>query len=147
MRGQIRVGTLPLLPRTTSIYMCTCRLRRYPSVHHGSAKVGSPLERTVQKSRYLHRPNRLRKRVVFERNHPNRKSSVESGLNGSRNSFLISASQKVRVRLSFERVHDDQRRKTTRPAPPRSRRRPIAAKAARGVQFHPPPISRWRSRC
>jgi hypothetical protein len=32
----------------------------------------------------------------------------KSGLNISQNTFLISASQKARVRLSFERVHDDE---------------------------------------
>ena len=65
----------------------------------------------MHKSRFLHRPNHPSKTVVFERNHPNRKSSVESGLNGSRNSFSLSASQKASVRLSFERVHDDQTEK------------------------------------
>src|SRR5215813_3879667 len=35
----------------------------------------------------------------------------ENGLSVSQNPFLISASQKVRVRLSFERVHDNQTEK------------------------------------
>jgi hypothetical protein len=37
----------------------------------------------------------------------NRKVRAESGLNLSQNSFLISVSQKVSCRLSFERVHAD----------------------------------------
>jgi hypothetical protein len=50
----------------------------------------------------------LSKTEVFERACRNGKIRGKSGLNLSRNSFLISTSQKVRVRLSFERVHDDQ---------------------------------------
>ena len=42
--------------------------------------------------------------------------SAKSELNLSQNSFLISASQKVRVRLSFERVHDDQTDKGSTPS-------------------------------
>src|SRR5215469_9500237 len=45
---------------------------------------------------YLHRPNR---------------PSAKNGLNLSQNSLVISASQKARVRLSCERVHDDQTEK------------------------------------
>src|SRR5260221_5593888 len=50
----------------------------------------------------------LSKTRVFEKGRRNRKGSGKSGLNLSQNSFLISASQKARVRLSFERGHDDQ---------------------------------------
>src|ERR1700730_16722323 len=53
-------------------------------------------------------PESLSKTEVFERMATNRKVRAESGLNLSQNSFLILASQKVRWRLSFERVHDDQ---------------------------------------
>ena len=45
-----------------------------------------------------------------------RKLTGKSGLNLSQNSFLISASQKVTVRLSFERVHDHQTEKDRSPA-------------------------------
>src|SRR5271170_1047432 len=59
-------------------------------------------------STYLHCPNRLRKRRVFERVYRTGKVTSKSGLNLSQNAFLIPASQKVRVRLSFKKVHDDQ---------------------------------------
>ena len=50
----------------------------------------------------------LSKTRVFERVCRTGKVTGKSGLNLSQNSFLISASQKARVRLSFERGHDDQ---------------------------------------
>src|SRR5882762_4260422 len=50
----------------------------------------------------------LLKTRVFERVCQTGKVTAKSGLNLSQNSFLISASQKARVRLSFERGHDDQ---------------------------------------
>src|ERR1700730_2362588 len=50
----------------------------------------------------------LSKTRVFERVCQIGKVTGKSGLNLSQNSFLISASQKERVRLSFERGHDDQ---------------------------------------
>jgi hypothetical protein len=53
------------------------------------------------------RPESLSKRRVFERECRTEKVGVKSGFNLSQNSFLISTSQKVRVRLSFERAHDD----------------------------------------
>ena len=65
----------------------------------------------LQKLRVLHRSNPSRKTFVFERSQRNQKVRAKSGLNLSQNPFLISASQKVRVRLSFERVHDDQTEK------------------------------------
>jgi Transposase DDE domain group 1 len=43
----------------------------------------------------------------FERVRRNRQGRTASRLNVSQYSFLISASRKVRCRLSFERVHDD----------------------------------------
>src|SRR3954453_12554715 len=39
------------------------------------------------------------------------KLTGKGGLNPSQNSFLISTSQKVRVQLSFERIHGDQTEK------------------------------------
>jgi hypothetical protein len=59
----------------------------------------------------LHRPNHPSKTVVFEKVHRNGKVRGKSGLNLSQNALLISASQKARVRLSCERVHDDQTEK------------------------------------
>src|SRR5271170_6844198 len=53
---------------------------------------------------------------VFERRRPNRKVRLTSGLILSQNAFLISASQKVRVRLSFERGDDDQTDKGRSPS-------------------------------
>src|SRR6202521_6263603 len=50
----------------------------------------------------------LLKTRVFEKVCRNGKGRAKSRLNLSQNSFLISASQKARVRLSFERSHDDQ---------------------------------------
>ena len=50
----------------------------------------------------------LKKRRVFERVCRTGKVTGKSGLNLSQNTSLISASQKVRVRLSVERVHEDQ---------------------------------------
>ena len=61
-----------------------------------------------QKLTYFHRPNHPSKTFVFEKARRIRKELPENGLSVSQNPFLISASQKVRVRLSFERVHDDQ---------------------------------------
>ena len=62
----------------------------------------------VSKFKNFAQPESLSKTRVFERSRPNRKVRCKSGLNLSQNAFLISASQKARVRLSFERVHDDQ---------------------------------------
>jgi hypothetical protein len=53
-------------------------------------------------------PASLSKTRVFERAPRNGKGRSKSGLNLSQNAFLVSASQKARVRLSFERDHDDQ---------------------------------------
>jgi hypothetical protein len=55
----------------------------------------------------MHRRNRLSNRGVFEKAHRNKKVQWENGLILSQNTFLIPTSQKVRVRLSFERGHDD----------------------------------------
>jgi hypothetical protein len=63
--------------------------------------------RSVHISRYWHHRIHPSKTAVFERNRPDRKSSVESRLNLSQNTFLISASQKARVRLSFKRGYGD----------------------------------------
>src|SRR5271165_1233754 len=69
-----------------------------------------------QYSKNMHHPNHLRKTVVFERRRPTRKISDKSGLNLSQNTFLISTSRKARMRLSFERVHDDQTDKGRSPS-------------------------------
>jgi hypothetical protein len=58
----------------------------------------------------------LSKTFVFERSWSNGKVRAKSGLNRSQNPFLISASQNVRVRLSFERVHDHQTEKDRSPS-------------------------------
>ena len=58
----------------------------------------------------------------------NRKSYWQKCLNLSQNAFLILPSQKVRVRLSFERVHDDQTDKGWSP----SRAGEAATSAGRG---------------
>jgi hypothetical protein len=50
----------------------------------------------------------LLKTRVFEKGGVTGKFHEQNRLNVSQNSFLISASQKARVRLSFERGHDDQ---------------------------------------
>jgi hypothetical protein len=63
------------------------------------------------KSRKTHHRNRPSKTRVFERTRQNGKVRGKGGLMLSQNSFLISTSQKVRVRLSFGRVHDDQTEK------------------------------------
>ena len=62
----------------------------------------------LQISRILYHPEWPSKTVLFERVLQTEKLMGKSGLNLSQNSFLISTSQKVRVRLSFERIHDDQ---------------------------------------
>jgi hypothetical protein len=48
---------------------------------------------------------------LFEKDRLTRKRAAENSLNPSQNPFLISASQKAKVRLSFERVYDDQTEK------------------------------------
>jgi hypothetical protein len=53
----------------------------------------------------------LKKGRFLRRIAPTGRFRVGNRLNLSRNSFLISVSQKVRWRLSFERVHDDQTEK------------------------------------
>ena len=53
-------------------------------------------------------PESLSKTRVLRETRQIKKVSAESGLNLSQNAFLISASQKVSVRLSFERIYDDQ---------------------------------------
>ena len=63
---------------------------------------------SVQNPRILHRLHPLSKTEVFEKVCRNGKGRGKNRLNLSQNSFLISASQKARVRLSFERGHDDQ---------------------------------------
>src|SRR6516165_9628533 len=70
----------------------------------------------LQKSRFMQHANHPSKTVVFERMRQTEKLTGNSGLNLSQNSFLISASQKVRVRLSFERVHDHQTEKDKSPS-------------------------------
>jgi hypothetical protein len=61
----------------------------------------------VQKSRISQQPNCPSKTVLFERSWQIQNASAKSRLIPSQNTFLISASQKARVRLSFERVHGD----------------------------------------
>ena len=56
----------------------------------------------------MQRQNRSQKTRVFEKTYRHGKGKSENDLNLSQNSSLISTSQKVRARLSFERVHDDQ---------------------------------------
>jgi hypothetical protein len=63
---------------------------------------------STRSARILQRRNHPSKTVVFEKARYPGKGAAKNGLNLSRNTFLISASQKVRVGLSFERVHDDQ---------------------------------------
>jgi hypothetical protein len=65
----------------------------------------------VHKSRFLHHPNHPSKTM-----RQTEKFTGKSGLNLSQNAFLISASQKVRVRLSFERAHDHQTEKDRPPS-------------------------------
>ena len=62
----------------------------------------------LQISRILYHPEWPSKTVLFERVLQTEKLMGKSGLNLSQNSFLISTSQKVRVRLSFERVYGNQ---------------------------------------
>src|SRR4051812_27743014 len=78
-----------------------------------------------QNLRHLHQPFRLSKTRVFERARRTGKVTGKNGLKLSQNSFLISASQKVRVRLSFERAYDDQTDKD--PAPSRAGRAATSA--------------------
>jgi hypothetical protein len=73
----------------------------------------------------------LSKTRVFERVCRTGKVTGKSGLNLSQNSFLISASQKARVRLSFERVMTINRTKTGHTAARAKRQRSVAAKVAR----------------
>jgi hypothetical protein len=56
-------------------------------------------------------PESLSKTRIFEKTRQDRKASTKSGLNLSQNTFLISTSQKIKVRVSFERVYDDQTEK------------------------------------
>jgi hypothetical protein len=62
----------------------------------------------VQISRISQHPESLSKTEVFVRSAIDRKVRTENALNLSRNAFLISASQKVSCRLSFERVYAKQ---------------------------------------
>jgi hypothetical protein len=62
----------------------------------------------VQNLRKTRRRIRSQKPRVFERTQRIEKLGAKNGLKVSQNSFLISASQKVRVRLSFERTYDNQ---------------------------------------
>jgi type IV secretory pathway TraG/TraD family ATPase VirD4 len=64
----------------------------------------APLLENVGKT---HHPNHPSKRVLFERSWQIQNASAKSRLIPSQNTFLISASQKARVRLTFERVHGD----------------------------------------
>jgi hypothetical protein len=74
---------------------------------YATTMIFSQMAGRVQKSKNLHHRNRLAKRRIFERTCPDRKSSPKNGVNRSQNPFLISPSQKARVRLSFERVRGD----------------------------------------
>jgi hypothetical protein len=90
------------------------RYRRYPDL---SAQIGQGLKSHPQPTfgcgdcaeiKNFAQRESLSKTRVFERDRVSGKFRNKNSLNASQNSFLISASQKARVRLSFERGHDDQ---------------------------------------
>ena len=66
------------------------------------------VRRTVATSRGRPCSENQEFRSIRLRTCPTGKLTGKSGLNPSQNSFLIAASQKVRVRLSFERAHGNQ---------------------------------------